>query len=62
MKAHPDLRTFTPSAHGAFAGDRRSAGTTRGNSVGEVQNPRGLVLAVSMSAACWAAVALAFLL
>jgi len=58
------------NANGGFAAAARNAVRTRSASYSEVNddptrelhNARGLVIAIMMSAACWAGVGLAFLL
>lgn len=62
MKAQHDFRAYAASANSNVSRDRRSLAAAQAGTVGEIHNARGLVLAVSMSAACWAAIALAFLL
>jgi hypothetical protein len=62
MKAHSDFRAYAASADSAVSRDRRPFAVARADAVPQVHNARGLVIAVSMSAACWAAIALAFLL
>jgi len=58
------------NANGGFAATARNAVRTRSSSYAEanedptreLHNARGLVIAIMMSAACWAGVGLAFLL
>jgi hypothetical protein len=62
MKAHHDFRAYAASVSSNVSRDRRPIAAAQAGSAREIRNARGLVLAVSMSAACWAAIALAFLL
>ncbi|MBB4860106.1 hypothetical protein HNO88_003447 [Novosphingobium chloroacetimidivorans] len=63
MKAINDFRGFAATAETVAANDRRPP-FSRAHVQPQLQmhNARGFVLAVAMSAACWAGVALAFLL
>lgn len=60
MKAYSDFRGFAATADNVVAGENRSAFTAEPQL--KMHNPRGLVLAILLSAACWAGVGLAFLL
>jgi|APHig2749369809_1036254.scaffolds.fasta_scaffold347453_2 hypothetical protein len=63
MKAHDDFGAYGRSARSATLNqDRRPFRAARAEPVREIENARGLVIAVAMSAACWAAIALAFVL
>jgi hypothetical protein len=61
MEAQQDFKAYAV----AEARARRNRGAfalARPDTARETYNARGLVVAVSMSAACWAAIGLAFLL
>lgn len=62
MNAHTGFRAYGATAERAVSRDRRPFAVARAEPVREIHNARGLVIAVAMSAACWAVIGLAFLL
>lgn len=63
MNAYNASRGFSAPSQTVVSQDRRTPfAATQLAGKDELHNARGLVLAVMMSAACWAGIALAFLL
>lgn len=63
MKAINDFRGFAAAAETVVATDRRSPfARSHVEAQMEMHNARGFVIAVMLSAACWAGIGLAFLL
>jgi hypothetical protein len=63
MNAYTASRSFAASANTVVARDSRSSfAAAPADPIPELHNSRGLVIAILMSAACWAGVGLAFLL
>jgi len=62
MNAYNANGGFAASASNVVSRDHRSSFDMQSDPTKELHNARGLVIAVLMSAACWAGVGLAFLL
>jgi len=61
MNGGYDAQVYAPArANGADQG-RRPFAMVRADTAREIHNARGLIMAVAMSAACWAAIGVAFL-